>query len=228
MAIKVRILKDGKEHYYNGRSKATKTEVKEYFKSKADTYQKGTEAYNRLSTNDKKTVAGLKRQATSLKVKGKFVNKEYETKFIKNLSKQVKESRGIDLEAIAKFKKMTVQQVIQEDSTFNKALNEAFKTGLPRSYNSDKIPNTLIDFEAKGYKIFINDTEITALNAIGVIDDYFSKLRREIKNFNYSLVLTDFGASEIRINLPQLPDDPEDYEQFIADNSDDFEIYGSL
>lgn len=227
MALKVRILKDGKEHYYNGRSKATKTEVKEYFKAKADTYQKGTEAYNRLSTNDKKTVAGLKRQATSLKVKGKFIPKEYEQKFIKNLSATVKQNRGINLEAIAKFKNMTVQQLIQEDNDFNKSLNEAFKTGLPRSYNADKINSTLIDYQEKGYKIFINDVEITALNAIGVIDDYFSKLRREIKNFNYSLVLTDFGASEIRINLPQLPEDVTDYEQFIADNSDDFEIYGS-
>ena len=227
MAIKVRILKDGKEHYYNGRQKASKTEVKEYFKAKADTYKKGSKAYNRLSTNDKKTVAGLKRQATSLKVKGKFIPKEYEQKFIKNLNATVKENRGINLEAIAKFKGLTVQQLIQEENEFNKLLNEAFKTGLPRSYNSDKISTTLIDYEEKGYKIFINDTEITALNAIGTIDDYFSKLRREIKNFNYSLVLTDFGASEIRINLPELPDDPKDYEQFIADNSDDFEIYGS-
>lgn len=227
MALKVRILKDGKEHFYNGRQKASKTEIKEFFRSKADTYVKGTEAYNRLSTNDKKTVAGLKRQATSLKVKGKFVPKIYEEKFIKNLSKTVKENRGIDLEAIAKFKNMTVQQLIQEDSEFNKDLNNAFKTGLPRSYNGDKVPDVLQDYEEKGYKILINDVEYTALNANDYIQDYFMKLRRELKNFSYSVVFTDFGATEIRINLPELPDDTDDYEGFVSEHSDDFEIYGS-
>lgn len=227
MAIKVRVLKSGKQQFYNGRNKATQAEKKEFLRANKDTYQKGTEAYNKLSTSDKKTVAGIKRQDTSLKVKGKFVPKQYEEKFIKNLSKTVKESRGIDLEAIAKFKKMTVQQLIQEDSEFNKTLNNSFKTGLPRSYNGDKLPTALIDFEEKGYKILINDKEISAFDGIDFINDYFMKLRREVKNFSYSVVVTDFGAQEVRINLPDLPEDAKDYDKFISDNSDDFEIYGS-
>jgi hypothetical protein len=227
MALKVRVLKSGKQQFYNGRNKATKAEKKEFLRANKDTYQKGTEDYNKLSTTDKKTVAGIKRQDTSLKVKGKFVPKEYEQKFIKNLNQTVKEKRGIDLEAIARFKGMTVQQVIQEDSELSKELNEAFKVGLPRSYNGEKIPTVLQDFESKGYKIFINDTEISALDAIDFINDYFMKLRRELQNFSYSVVLTDFGASEIRANLPDLPEDTDEYDDFIADNTDNFEIYGS-
>lgn len=227
MAIKVRVLKSGKQQFYNGRNKATQAEKKEFLRANKDTYQKGTEAYNKLSTSDKKTVAGIKRQDTSLKVKGKFVPKEYEQKFIKNLNQTVKEKRGIDLEAIARFKKMTIQQVIQEDSELSKELNEAFKVGLPRSYNGEKIPTVLQDFESKGYKILINDTEVSALDAIDTVNDYFAKLRRDVQNFSFSLVLTDFGASEIRINLPDLPENPKDYDKFISENSDDFEIYGS-
>jgi hypothetical protein len=224
MAINRRILKDGTEHFYNGRKKITESEKRDLFKSNANTSFIDP---NKLSKADRQLFGrikgGVNRAATAARLEnGQLIPKDIALaakKMSVNIDKGLRETG---------FK--SLKELEENKPKFFESLREYLKFGIVESEYSTEDTKTVIATYA-GSDIVLNGEKVSKSEAKAAVSEFNQMVLQKIGSdaYNVYIIVKFKGTDEMQINLPDLEKVKEgmNMTEFNDQFGDMVKIYGS-
>ena len=227
MALRRRILKDGTEHLYNGRFKATKDQVKQYFRETPDA------DFSNLNKADKRTAiaikAGKARAQTGTRVGGSFIPDD-----IARINKRAaKYGRAVDFEALLKgLGVKTLKEAFKKNPALKEPLMKVI-TGeaLEMWYDIDNTIKVIESFT--GSILTVNTIKVTKSMAKSLCVEVYDELNRIFNFMGQSQKLVFIGIDKLEISNPNPSDydfdgvTPEDFNDIEFKQMKRYQIYNS-
>jgi len=216
--IRLKVLKNGQQQVYFGRSRATKEQKKEFFK---DTIKAGKDLAQ-LSPEDRKLFGrvkgGIKTAATGERIKGQFVDQSF--------TRAAKRLKGLDLEALIKEQgAKNLNDLFDKLPGLEASLKDIMAGAkMPMWFELDRALLVIKDFP--GDQITVNGSAVTKTQARRLLRAKSREITNHLDPFIQRIKIT-FSKGEMFIYLPEDVEAFDDLNEFNEAFADIYFLQGS-
>jgi len=211
MALRSKVLKDGKIRIYEGRKRATEEQEKEFVKMNYNIIDVSTLETPELRQYAGRVIGGKKRSQNALTSKGKFIKKDLQDRIIKK--------SGVNVEALVKAKNVSgVRELFEKEPELKKEFDTLLSTGIVNWFKFKDLEDKLNDYEGTDKKVIVNNVQLTNIEAGRMALDVFIAGRRHLDIIDAAFKLVFKELDTVIMNLPP-PEEIEAFEEVSEFNS---------